>query len=337
MIIVMKQDALRRQVEAVIDLIEKSGLKPVLLEGSERRVIAVIGDERTISKSNLLALPGVAEVLDVVKPYKLVAREGHKQGSIIDIKGVKFGGPEIIVIAGPCSVESDEQFLKIARDVKASGAKVLRGGAFKWRTSPHDFQGLGLDGLKFIKEAKEETGLLAATEVLDPRQVEVLAQYTDILQIGTVSMQNYPLLRECGRSGMPIILKRGKWATYKEYLLAAEYIMAEGNEKVILCERGIRTFETETRHTFDINAIPFLKAETHLPVFADPSHGTGIAALVPAISKAAIAAGADGLIIETHYDPKHAASDAAQTIATDVFTKLMQDIRKIAPVVGREF
>lgn len=335
MIIVMKPDALERQVLMVIKEIEDAGLKPIRLSGTERSVIAVIGDERVLNKENLSRMPGVGEVLAVLKPYKIVSREGKRENSVIDIKGVKIGGPELVIMAGPCSVETQEQIMRIAKEVKAAGAKVLRGGAFKWRTSPHSFQGLGIEGLKYIKAAKEETGLISATEVLDPRQVEVLSQYTDILQVGTVSMQNYPLLREVGRSGMPVILKRGKWATYKEYLLSAEYIMAEGNEKVILCERGIRTFVNETRHTTDINAIPYLKQETHLPILIDPSHAVGMADFVPAIAKAGIAAGADGMLIETHYDPKNAATDASQTISTDTFAKLVQDLRRIAIAVDR--
>ncbi|HNT29919.1 MAG TPA: 3-deoxy-7-phosphoheptulonate synthase, partial [bacterium] len=329
MIIIMKPDAREPEIQEVISELHDNDLKEVRMDGAERVVLAVLGDDRVLVRAKINSLSGVDRVMEVLEPYKLASREHKPEGSRIKLNGFSIGGEEIIVMAGPCSVESEEQLDRIAGEVKAAGAKILRGGAFKWRTSPHEFQGLGLDGLRIIKRVKEKHGLLSATEVLDPRQVEAVAQYSDILQIGTVSMQNYPLLKEAGKSKMPVILKRGKWATYKEYLLAAEYIMAEGNENVILCERGIRTFVNETRHTMDINAIPYLKEKTHLPIVADPSHATGKRSLVAAVAKASIAAGADGILIETHYDPTQAATDADQTISTENFATLMSDLRKI--------
>ncbi len=260
-------------------------------------------------------------------------RQGFK--TIVNIDGVKVGNKELAIIAGPCSVESAEQISRIAREVKAAGANLLRGGAFKPRTSPYDFQGLGETGLQYLKEAAEETGLKVVTEVLDPRHVELVAQYADCLQIGSRNMQNYPLLREVGKGDKPVLLKRGLSATYEEFLLAAEYIMAEGNKQVILCERGIRGLSSELRFTLDLNAVPYLKERTHLPIIVDPSHGTGDARLVPAMSRAAVACGADGLIIETHYSPSESVSDARQTISTDELAKLLRELAYIAAILGR--
>ncbi|OIP95314.1 3-deoxy-7-phosphoheptulonate synthase [Candidatus Wirthbacteria bacterium CG2_30_54_11] len=335
MIIIMESSANEAQIKEVIAEIRDAGLKEIRLSGAAKVAIAAIGREQDLNQERIKGLEGVEKLMEIQEPYELVSREHRPEGSIIRIKGVEIGGKALTIMAGPCSVESEDQFRRIALEVKAAGATILRGGSFKWRTSPHAFQGLGLEGLMITKKIKEEVGLLSATEVLDPRQVEAVCQYSDILQVGTVSMQNYPLLREVGKSKMPVILKRGKWATYNEYLLAAEYIMAEGNENIILCERGIRTFVTETRSTIDINAIPYLKEKTHLPIIGDPSHGTGMRHLVPAISRAFIAAGADGLIIETHYDPEHAKTDADQTISTEAFAILMGEIEKIGGAVGR--
>ncbi len=269
-------------------------------------------------------------------PRYLTSREYRPAGTVVDIDGVKVGLTELVVMAGPCSVESAEQMLRIAHEVKAAGATVLRGGAFKPRTSPYDFQGLGKIGLEYLRAASCETGLKVVTEIVDPRDVELVAAYAHCLQIGSRNMQNYPLLNEVGRLSKPVLLKRGLSATYKEFLLAAEYIMAQGNEQVILCERGIRGPTNELRFTLDLNAVPYLKERTHLPVIVDPSHGTGSARLVPAMSLAAIACGADGLIIETHYSPVDSISDAAQTISTVAFAELMKDIAAVAKAVGRK-
>jgi len=265
----------------------------------------------------------------------LTSRNRRPTGTVVDIDGVKVGVREIVVMAGPCSVESAEQIVRIAREIKAAGATVLRGGAFKPRTSPYDFQGLGKVGLEYLRAASGDTGLKVVTEVLDPRQVELVAEYAHCLQVGSRNMHNYPLLREVGRSSKPVLLKRGLSATYKEFLLAAEYIMAEGNKQVILCERGVRGLSDELRFTLDLNAVPYLKEKTHLPVIVDPSHGTGSARLVPAMSRAAIACGADGIIVETHYSPKDSISDAIQTISTTEFAQLMRELAAVAQAVGR--
>lgn len=269
-------------------------------------------------------------------PRNLTSREYRPAGTVVNIDGVKVGLIELVVMAGPCSVESAEQMLRIAHEVKATGATVLRGGAFKPRTSPYDFQGLGKAGLEHLRAASRETGLKVVTEVVDPRDVELVAEYADCVQIGSRNMQNYPLLNEVGQSPKPVLLKRGLSASYKEFLLAAEYIMAQGNEQVILCERGIRGPSNELRFTLDLNAVPYLKERTHLPVMVDPSHGTGSARLVPAMSLAAIACGADGIIVETHYSPADSISDAAQTISTVEFAELMKDIAAVAEAVGRK-
>lgn len=260
----------------------------------------------------------------------------RKPDRIVDVKGVRFGGNEVIVIAGPCAVENREQLTETARFVGSAGARVLRGGAFKPRTSPYSFQGLGEDGLKLLVDAKKETGLPIVTEVMDTRQVELVSQYADMLQVGSRNMQNYPLLKEVGLSGKPILLKRGMMATVEEFLLAAEYILNQGNENVVLCERGIRTFETSTRNTLDLSAVPMLKHLSHLPVIVDPSHGTGIRWMVPVMAKAAIAAGADGLIMEVHYHPENALCDGQQSLDLEEFDTMMNDLRKIALAVGRE-
>ena len=267
--------------------------------------------------------------------HHLTGREYRPQGTVVDIDGIEVGRSEVVVMAGPCSVESAEQMLRIAWEVKAAGAALLRGGAFKPRTSPYDFQGLGKAGLEHLRTAAHETGLKVVTEVIDPRDAELVAEYADCLQIGSRNMQNYPLLNEVGKSSKPVLLKRGLAASYKEFLMAAEYIMAQGNEQVILCERGIRGPTNELRFTLDLNAVPYLKTKTHLPVIVDPSHGTGNARLVPAMSLAAIACGADGLMVETHYSPQDSISDAAQTISTAEFAQLMKDIAAVAQALGR--
>jgi 3-deoxy-7-phosphoheptulonate synthase len=276
---------------------------------------------------------------DPVVKLSIPSKASHKKHpgtSVIDIAGVQIGGTGIAVIAGPCAVESRDQLFKTARSVKSSGARILRGGAFKPRSSPYNFQGMGEEGLKLLREIRLETGLPVVTEVMDTRQVELVLQYADMIQIGSRNMQNYPLLREVGLCRKPVLLKRGMMATIEEFLLAAEYILNQGNEQVVLCERGIRTFETSTRNTLDLSAIPMLKQLTHLPVIADPSHGTGLRWMVPAMSKAAVAAGADGLILEVHYHPEEALCDGYQSLSNDEFDVLMTDLRKVAVAVGRE-
>lgn len=266
---------------------------------------------------------------------ELVGRRARPEGTIVDVNGIKIGGNEIVIMAGPCAVESEEQLRETARSVKAGGASLLRGGAFKPRTSPYSFQGLGLEGLEMLESARKETGMSVVSEVMDTRQVETVARYADMLQIGSRNMQNFPLLKEAGRTSKPILLKRGMMATIDEYLYAAEYLLSQGNTQVVLCERGIRTFESATRYTLDLNAIPVLKERTHLPVIVDPSHGTGVRSLVPTMAKASIAAGADGLLMEVHYRPEEAMCDGSQSLYPEDFGMMMEDLRKIAEAVGR--
>jgi len=336
MIVVMKKNATEHQVEKVVDKIKENGLKPHISKGEMLTIIGIIGDERKVPESQIRSLDGVEKIMSVLTPYKLASRDFRKEDSVIQVNGVKIGGKEIVVMAGPCSVESKEQILETARAIKKAGAKILRGGAFKPRTSPYSFQGLGEEGLKLLKHAKDETGLPIITEVMDPRNVDLVCKYADILQLGARNMQNYDLLKEVGRCRHPVLLKRGLSATITEWLMSAEYIMSEGNHNVILCERGIRTFETYTRNTLDLNAVPSVKELTHLPVIVDPSHGTGRYSLVAPMSKAAIAAGADGLLIEVHPNPEKSVSDADQTISTKRFEKLMEELKPIAKAVGRD-
>ena len=334
MIIVMKRDASKHQISHVISCIDQAKLKPVPLFGTERTVIAVIGNERILNKDSFRAMEGVEKVIEVLKPYKLVSNEG-KTRSKVRVKDIVFGGRDVVVIAGPCSIESLSQIVSIAKAVKKAGAKLLRGGAFKPRTGPYDFQGLQEEGLRMLAAARKKSGLPIVTEVMDPRHVPLVASYADVLQIGTRNMQNYPLLREVGKTRKPVLLKRGMWATYKEFLLAAEYIMSQGNREVILCERGIRTFEQYTRNTLDIAAVPALREQTHLPIIVDPSHGTGRRSLVAPLAKAAIAAGADGIMLEVHTHPEQSVSDADQTISTETFEHLMHEIKAICKAVQR--
>lgn len=335
MIIVMKKGADKRHIEHVIKEIEASKLKPVPLHGTERTVIAVIGDDRSIHKDSVRAMHGVEKVVEILQPYKLASREGKHSTSKVRVGNLVIGSNKIIMMAGPCAVESRQQIVEIAKEVKKAGASVLRGGAFKPRTGPYSFQGMGEEGLKHLAEARKKTGLKIITEVMDPRDVSLVASYADILQIGTRNMQNYPLLMEAGKSKKPVLLKRGMWATYKEFLLAAEYIMSQGNREVILCERGVRSFETYTRNVLDLSAVPALRELTHLPIVVDPSHGTGRRSLVPAMSRASVAAGADGLIIEAHTNPEKAISDADQTISTARFSSMVKDLKKLARAIGR--
>nr|WP_290668062.1 3-deoxy-7-phosphoheptulonate synthase [Ardenticatena sp.] len=336
MIIVMKAHATAAQIGEVLNLIEEQGLRAHLSRGEERTIIGVIGDERHLDPRQWTALPGVEDAMRVLRPYKLASRDFQQKDTIIDIDGVKIGGDAVVVMAGPCSVESREQILETARAVKAAGATILRGGAFKPRTSPYSFQGLGEEGLKYLAEAREETGLPIITEVMGVEDLDLVCEYADILQIGARNMQNYPLLRAVGRTNKPVLLKRGLSATIEEWLLAAEYILSEGNYQVMLCERGIRTYEKMTRNTFDLNAIAVLKELTHLPVIADPSHGVGKWQYVTPVARGAVATGADGLIIEVHPDPAHAWSDGGQSLTPENFALLMDDVERIANALGRQ-
>lgn len=335
MIIVLKKDASQETIEHVVEKIKSAGLAVHISKGKERTIIGAIGDESVLVSKALEALPGVESVMPIMKPYKLVSREFRKESSVIDIGGVKIGDTEIQVIAGPCSVESRDSLVDCARLVKAAGARILRGGAFKPRTSPYDFQGLGTDGLKLLAEARKETGLPIISELMDPRDTELMCEYVDIIQIGARNMQNFRLLMEVGKAGKPVLLKRGLSATLKEFLMSAEYIASQGNSNIILCERGIRTFETATRNTLDLSAVPVLKEETHLPIFIDPSHSAGRWNLVAPLAKAAIAVGADGLMIEVHTDPENALCDGAQSLKPSKFARLMDEMKKVAAAVGR--
>ncbi|MBI2559407.1 3-deoxy-7-phosphoheptulonate synthase [Candidatus Woesearchaeota archaeon] len=336
MIVVMKKNATEHQIEKVVEKIKESGLKAHLSKGEIVTIIGIIGDERKVPESQIRAIEGVEKLMPILAPYKLASRDFKPDNTVISVDGVKIGSNEVVIMAGPCSVESKEQIIETAKAIKKAGAHILRGGAFKPRTSPYSFQGLGEEGLKFLKEAKEETGMPIITEVMDTRNVALVCKYADILQIGARNMQNYDLLKEVGKCKHPVLLKRGMSATINEWLMSAEYIMAEGNHNVILCERGIRTFETATRNTLDLNAVPAVKELTHLPVVVDPSHGTGRYTLVSPMSKAAVAAGADGLIIEVHTNPEKSVSDADQTISVSRFEKLMNELRLIANVIGRK-
>lgn len=335
MIIVMREGAGRDSVDRVMNKIGQDGLKPVPLVGVERTVIAVIGDERKMFAETFSAMPDVEKVMPVLRPYKLAARESHPKPSVISVRGVPIGGPECVVAAGPCSVESEAQIVETARRARAAGARLLRGGAFKPRTGPYDFQGLRAEGLRYLAAARAETGLPVVTEVVDPRDVGLVAEYADMFQIGTRNMQNYLLLKEVGQTRLPVLLKRGMQARYTEFLLAAEYVMAEGNPNVVLCERGIRTFETYTRNSLDLNAVPVIRELSHLPIMVDPSHGTGRRSLVAAMSLAAVACGADGVLLEVHPQPENALTDADQTISCDELATLMPRLRAVAAAVGR--
>lgn len=335
MIVIMKPEATQQNVDEVTGRIAELGFGSHLIVGAERTVVGVVGKTYPELRGMLETLPNVDEVVPISKPYKLSSREFNPPDTIVEVRGVRIGGGELVVMAGPCSVESEEQLMDTARAVHAAGAHVLRGGAFKPRSSPYQFRGLGEEGLKILKAASDETGMPVITEVLSPGDVDLVAQYADILQIGARNMQNYTLLEECGRSGKPVLLKRGLAGQIQEWLLCAEYIMAMGNRQVMLCERGIRTFETATRNTMDISAIPLVKKLSHLPVIADPSHGTGKWYLVDPMAKASAAAGADGLIIEVHPNPDHALSDGPQSLTFESFEKLMAGLRSVGAALNR--
>jgi 3-deoxy-7-phosphoheptulonate synthase len=333
-IIVMSHQALPAQVDAVVEKIGELGLTPELSRGEDRSIIGVIGGNAYAYREAFAHLPGIQEIVQITKPYKLASREWQPRGTVIDVGGVKIGGDEVAMMAGPCSVEGVEMLMETARHVASQGAKILRGGAFKPRTSPYSFQGLGEDGLKMLALAREETGLKVITEVVTPGDVELVTRYADILQIGTRNMQNYALLQEAGRSGHPVMLKRGMSSTIEEWLLAAEYLLSQGNRNVMLCERGIRTFETSTRFTLDINAVPLVRELSHLPVIVDPSQGTGRWSLVSPLSLAAVAAGANGLIVEVHPHPDDALSDGAQSLDFATFDRLMADLKRLTGVLS---
>lgn len=330
MIVVMKRNSSPEVVQNMVKRVEEMGLKAHVIEGTERTVIAAVGDDRKGDKEVLESYDDVEKVMPILAPYKIASVETKSESTVIQVRELVIGGGTVGVIAGPCSVESEEQIMESARSVKASGAKGLRGGAFKPRTSPYSFQGMKEKGLELLAAAREETGLAIVTEVMTPHHVELVSSYTDVLQIGARNMQNYHLLQAVGEVRMPVLLKRGASATMDEFLLAAEYILDQGNQEVILCERGIRTFETHTRFTLPLASVPYLKQRTHLPVIIDPSHGTGVASLVPPMCAAAVAAGADGLIIEVHPDPKNAASDGAQSLTPEAFAAAMAQCRKVA-------
>ncbi len=335
MVIVMKKEAKENQVSKVLNKIESLGLKSHLSRGKIRTIVGVVGDNTAVDTSSLESLEGVERVVPLLGPFKLASRDFKKEDTMFSIDGSHIGGKKIIVMAGPCAVESKEQIIESALAVKKAGAVALRGGAFKPRTSPYSFQGMGEEGLKLLAEARDMAGLAVVTEVTTPEQVPLVAQYADVLQVGARNMQNFALLNAVGEAHKPVLLKRGLMSTIEEFLNAAEYILSHNNPRVILCERGIRTFETYTRNTLDINAIPVLKSLSHLPVIVDPSHGTGKREYVAAVSRAAIAAGADGLIIEVHPDPEAALSDGAQSLRPHEFEQLMNELRPVAEAVGR--
>jgi 3-deoxy-7-phosphoheptulonate synthase len=336
MLVVMNHTASDSEVGRVVETIREMGYDARPIPGKQRTAIGLIGNDGKVDSAQLEALPGVLQVIHVTQPYKQVSREWRADPTIVELpNGTRIGGDDVVLMAGPCSVESRQQILDIAHRLRASGATVLRGGAFKPRTSPYAFQGLGVKGLELLAEARAQTGLAIVTEALETDTLPAVAEYADIIQIGARNMQNYPLLRRAGKTGKPILLKRGLSATIKELLLSAEYILAEGNPHVILCERGIRSFDDQTRNLLDLTAIPVVKALSHLPIIADPSHGTGVRAKVTPMARAAVAAGADGLMIEVHPDPDHARSDGAQSLWPDQFDELVAQVSLIADAIGR--
>ncbi len=336
MLVVMSHTASDADVRRVIEVIKAMGYEAQPIPGRQRTAIGLVGNDGKVDSGRLETLQGVLQVIHVTQPYKQVSREWRDEPTIIELSnGTRIGGDEIVLMAGPCAVESQQQISEIAHLLKASGATILRGGAFKPRTSPYSWQGLGVQGLEFLARAREETGMAIVTEALEPDMVEVVAEYADIVQIGARNMQNYPLLKRVGKAGRPVLLKRGLAATIKELLLCAEYILAEGNPNVILCERGVRSFDDQTRNLLDLTAIPVVHSLSHLPIIADPSHGTGVRAKVIPMARAAVAAGADGLMIEVHPDPDRARSDGAQSLRPEQFDELVEQVRGIAHAIGR--
>ena len=335
MIVVMKQGATRAQIVNVTARIEQLGCQVQISEGEERTIIGIIGNGRPLDREQIERMDGVERTVPILRPFKLASRDFHPQDTLVPVNRVTIGGRQLIVMAGPCAVESHDQLLEAAWAVKEAGAHVLRGGVFKPRTSPYSFQGLGEEGLRLLAKARDETGLPVITEVMAPQQVPLVTTYADILQIGARNMQNYALLHAVGQAQRPVLLKRGMMSTIEELLMAAEYILSHGNDRIILCERGIRTFEKYTRNTLDISAVPLLKQLSHLPVVVDPSHATGKRELVEPVSQAAVAAGADGLLIEVHPHPEEALSDGAQSLEPDRFARLMRRLQPVAAAVGR--
>ncbi len=335
MIIVMKMGASQGEIASVVNRVEGLGRQVHISAGEERTIIGVVGDGRPIDREMFERMAGVEKTVPILRPFKLASRDFHPTNTVVDVGGIPIGGPGIAVMAGPCAVESREQLLETAWAAKEAGAVILRGGAYKPRTSPYSFQGMGEEGLKLLAEARRATGLLIVTEVMSPDKVKLVSTYADILQIGARNMQNYALLHAVGEAHKPVLLKRGMMSTIEEWLMSAEYILSHGNRRVMLCERGIRTFESYTRNTFDINAIALLKQLTHLPVIGDPSHATGRWELVGPMARAAVAAGADGLIVEVHPRPEEAASDGAQSLKPKRFKDLMDEVKGIAAAIGR--
>ncbi len=342
MIIVLRPDSTPEQIEHILEHIQELGFKPHLSRGEKRTIIGVIGDEDKLQAEPLSAIPGVEQVLPILKPFKLASREMHQADTVVivganvlGVKPARIGGGALAMIAGPCAIESSEILETIASQVKAAGANLLRGGAFKPRTSPYSFQGLGEEGLRILRDIGHKHGLPVVTEVMDPRQVEVVSRYADMFQIGARNMQNFDLLREVGQANLPVLLKRGMSATVKDMLMSAEYILSEGNPNVVLCERGVRSFEDSTRNMLDMSSVPNVKGQSHLPIIVDPSHATGRPDLIPAMARASIAAGADGVHIEVHSCPEKALSDGPQALLPKQYAELTQDLRKLAAVMGK--
>jgi 3-deoxy-7-phosphoheptulonate synthase len=335
MLIVMDASASPEDIRRVVSAVESLGLQAHPIPGAQRTAIGITGNRGSVDRGSFENLPGVTEVIPVSAPYKLVSREAKRENTVVSVGGVPIGGNRLAVVAGPCAVESEEQAIEIGRRVKDAGATHYRGGAFKPRTSPYSFQGLGEEGLKILSRVRAETGLPIVTEVLDTETVDLVAEHADCLQVGARNMQNFSLLKRLGRLRKPVLLKRGMSATIEELLLSAEYLLAEGNYEVILCERGVRTFSDHTRNTLDLSSVPYVQRISHLPIVVDPSHGTGKRTKVLPLSRASVAVGADGLLIEVHHDPEHALSDGPQAILPDMFAELVTEVRKLAPVVGR--
>ena len=335
MIIVIKPNSTPDQIRHVVERIEQLGLVPHLSQGVARTIVGVIGDEEKLRVEPLQAIDGVESVLPILKPFKLASREFHADDTVIEVKGVRIGGGHLGIIAGPCAIEGEERLSEIAGCVRAAGANILRGGAFKPRTSPYSFQGLGEAGLKMLQAAGERFGMPTVTEVMDPRQVDLVERYADVFQVGARNMQNFDLLKEVGRTRKPVLLKRGLAATVKDLLMSAEYILSQGNRRVILCERGVRTFEDSTRNTLDLSIVPNVKGLSHLPIVVDPSHATGRPDLIPAMVRAAVAAGADGVHVEVHTCPEKALSDGPQALVPAAFSSLMDDLRQLAGFMGK--
>ena len=335
MIIVLKPHSTQEMIRHVLARIEELGFTPHLSQGVSRTIIGVIGDEDRLQAEPLEAIEGVEQVVPILKPFKLASREFHPEDSIFDIKGIKVGGGHLMMIAGPCAIESESRLIEIAEKVKEAGANVLRGGAFKPRTSPYSFQGMGEDGLKILKAAGERFGMPVVTEVMDPRQVDLVVEYTDIIQIGARNMQNFDLLKEVGRTRTAVLLKRGMSATVKDLLMSAEYVLAQGNMRVILCERGVRSFEDSTRNMLDLSIVPNAKGQSHLPIIVDPSHATGRPDLIPSMARASIAAGADGVHVEVHSCPEKALSDGPQALLPAQYSRLMDELRQLAELMGK--